>query len=63
VIEPISFPPLFSVENKDDWFALIGKMLYLSQRLKIGRKLEVVCASDPTLQLIRQFDTNWRFDN
>jgi hypothetical protein len=51
-----SAPPLFPFENKDDWFALIGKVLCLSHRLKVGRKLEVVGALELALQLIRQFE-------
>ena len=47
---------LLPLENKNDWFALIGKMLCLSQRLKIGRKFEVVRALDATLQLVGQFE-------
>src|ERR1700723_1728395 len=56
--QPFVGPPLLlPLENKDDWFVLIGMMLCLRQRLKIGRKLEVVGALDHTLQLVRHFET------
>jgi len=56
VIEPTSAPLLFPFENKDDWLALIGRVLWLSHCLKVGRKLEVVGALHLALQLVRQFE-------
>jgi hypothetical protein len=50
VIEPTSAPLLFPFENKEDWLALIGIVLCLSHRLKVGRKLEVVGALKLALQ-------------
>jgi hypothetical protein len=49
-------PLLFPFENKDDWLALIGMVLCLGHRLKVGRKLEVVGALELALQLVRQFE-------
>ena len=56
MIEPISSPLLFPFENKDDGLALIGRVLCLSHRLKVGRKLEVVGARELALHLVRQFE-------
>ena len=56
MIEPTSAPLLFPFENKDDWLALIGRVLWLSHCLKVGRKLEAVGALHLALQLVRQFE-------